>query len=182
VEVHLAAGREAFITPVGPDLVGVAFLWDRALWPPSGEPASVFSSLLNGFPALEERFAGVLPATPVLGAGPLAQPVSATVARRLVLIGDAAGYREAITGEGLSLAFAGAAALAAVVPGALEQGATTAALQPYARAHARLFRHYALVTGAVLALARRPSLRRPVVRWLGAHPVLLDRLVAWSLR
>jgi 2-polyprenyl-6-methoxyphenol hydroxylase-like FAD-dependent oxidoreductase len=182
VEVHLAAGREAFITPVGPELVGVAFLWDRTRWTPDKESETVFGSLLAGFPELKRRFAGVQAATPVQGAGPLEQRVSATVAERLVLIGDAAGYRDAITGEGLSLAFASATALAAVLPGALGRGGTASALRPYARAHARLFRHYNLVAGAVLAIARRPGLRRPLIRWLGARPGLLDRLIAWGLR
>lgn len=182
VEVHLADGREAFVTPVGPELVGVAFLWDHSLWSPAGESEPVFNRLLESFPELNERFAGVQATTLSRGAGPLAQTVSATVSERLVLIGDAAGYQDAITGEGLSLAFASAAALAAVVPGALERGGTGSALKPYARAHARLFRHYALVSGAVLAIARRPGLRRPLIRWLGAHPGLLDRLVAWGLR
>ncbi len=182
VEVHLAAGREAFITPVGPDLVGVAFLWDRTLWPPSEQSESVFGSLLDSFPELKKRFEGVQATTPAQGAGPLEQPVSATVAERLVLIGDAAGYRDAITGEGLSLAFASASALAAIVPGALERGGTSSALRPYARAHARLYRHYSLVAGTLLAIARRPGLRRPVIRWLGAQPSLLDRLISWGLR
>jgi 2-polyprenyl-6-methoxyphenol hydroxylase-like FAD-dependent oxidoreductase len=181
VEVHLDAGREAFVTPVGPELVGVAFLWDRTLWSPPGTAASVFDDLLESFPELAARFAGVPTATSPRGAGPLAQGVSRVVAERLVLIGDAAGYRDAITGEGLSLAFASAAALAAVVPEALARGATASALEPYARAHARLFRHYALVTGAVLAVARRPGLRRPLIRWLGRHPGLMDRLIAWGL-
>jgi flavin-dependent dehydrogenase len=182
VEVHLAAGREAFITPVGPDLVGLAFLWDRTLGLRSGEQDSVFDRLLEGFPDLKRRFAGASAITSPRGAGPLAQAVSSVVADRLVLIGDAAGYRDAITGEGLSLAFASAEALATVVPGALEKGGTSSALRPYARAHARLFRHYALVANTVLGIARRPRLRRPLIRWLGANPGLLDRLVAWGLR
>lgn len=181
VEVHLAEGREAFVTPVGRDLVGLAFLWDRRLWRSDGEPASVFENLLKGFPRLAERFAGAEPATTVQGAGPLAQANSAVVAPRLALVGDAAGYRDAITGEGLSLAFQAAAALAAIAPEAIDRGATPESLAPYARAHARLFRRYALVTGAVLAVARRPRLRRPLVRMLGRQPGLLDRLVAWGL-
>lgn len=64
VEVHLQEGREAFVTPVGPDLVGLAFLWDRAAWSPSGEPGAVFDDLLAGFPELQERFAGAEAATP----------------------------------------------------------------------------------------------------------------------
>jgi len=182
VEVHLAAGREAFITPVGPELVSVAFLWDRGLWSPAGEHESYFDLLLESFPGLQDRFAGVPAATPARGAGPLAQAVSATVAERLVLIGDAAGYRDAITGEGLSLALASAAVLADVVPAALRAGGTASSLQPYARAHARLFRRYARVADAVLAVARRPRLRRPLVRFLGSRPGVLDRLVAWGLR
>ena len=181
VEVHLAEGREAFVTPVGRDLVGLAFLWDRRRWTPDGEPAATFDRLLEGFPRLAERFRVAEPASKVQGAGPLAQAISAVVARRLVLTGDAAGYRDAITGEGLSLAFQAAAALGAVAPGALERGATPESLAPYARAHARLFRRYALVTNAVLAIARRPRLRRPLIRMLGKQPALLDRLVAWSL-
>jgi flavin-dependent dehydrogenase len=180
--VHLAAGREAFITPVGPDLVGVAFLWDQTQASSSGEQPLDFDRLLESFPELEKRYAGVEALTSPRGAGPLAQGVSTVVADRLVLIGDAAGYRDAITGEGLSLAFASASALAAIVPEALERGATSSALRPYSRAHNRLFRHYALVANTVLGIARRPRLRRPLIRWLGANPGLLDRLVAWGLR
>lgn len=181
VEVHLAPGREAFVTPVAPDLVGVAFLWDRELWSPGLAPGPLYSNLLAGFSELETRLGGVAAITGPLGAGPLAQRVRSTVARRLVLIGDAAGYRDAITGEGLSLAFKSASALAAIVPRALEQGATPVALRPYARAHARLYRRYAFVANVVLAVARRPFLRRPLVLWLGARPGRMDRLVAWGL-
>jgi hypothetical protein len=38
------------------------------------------------------------------------------------------------------------------------------------------------VTDAVLAVARRPRLRRPLIRFLGAQPGVLDRLIAWGLR
>lgn len=182
VEVHLAHGREAFVTPVGPDLVGVAFLWDRQVYNPRGGAATVFGRLLEGFPDLAEKFSGARPASPIQGAGPLAQKPSATVAPRLVLIGDAAGYVDAITGEGLSLAFASAAALAATVPEVLERGGTMDSLRPYARAHARLFHRYAMVTGAVLGIARRPRMRRPLIRWLGNRSGTMDRLVAWGLR
>jgi 2-polyprenyl-6-methoxyphenol hydroxylase-like FAD-dependent oxidoreductase len=181
VEIHLAPGREAFVTPVAPDLVGVAILWDRELWTPDPGPEPTYPKLLAGFPGLAARLAGSEVATDPRGAGPLAQRVRATVAQRLVLVGDAAGYRDAITGEGLSLAFASAAALAAITPRALEKGADSAALRPYAHAHARLYRRYALVADITLAIARRPRLRRPLVRWLGARPGRLDRLVGWGL-
>jgi hypothetical protein len=46
---------------------------------------------------------------------------------------------------------------------------------------AREFRRYTVVCRSVLALARRPRLRRPVVRFLGSHPGLFDRLISLAL-
>jgi len=180
VEVHLAEAVEAFVTPVGAQRLGVAFLFDPESWSsPGDEP--LFDRLLACFPLLAERLTEATVETPVRGAGPLAQPVAGVVARRLVLLGDAAGYLDAITGEGLSLALASAAELARITPRALQLGADRAALAPYARAHARIYRRYELVTRAVLGLARRPRLRRPLLRWLGRNPRLLDRLISWAL-
>jgi flavin-dependent dehydrogenase len=51
----------------------------------------------------------------VLGAGPLAQAARRVVDDRVVLLGDAAGYVDALTGEGLALGFAPAEDLSAAV-------------------------------------------------------------------
>ncbi|MFC7642957.1 hypothetical protein ACFQX6_20145 [Streptosporangium lutulentum] len=89
------------MTPVGDDLVGVAVLSSRR----RGYPEH-----LADFPALVARLQG--PATtPVRGAGPLRQRVRARVAGRVLLVGDAAGYVDALTGEGVSLALLSAQAL-----------------------------------------------------------------------
>jgi menaquinone-9 beta-reductase len=177
VEVHLSPGVEAYLTPVGPERVGLAFLWADGAF---GEKAS-FPALLSRFPALQSRFEGAEPDSDVRGAGPFLRGARRRVADRLVLIGDAAGYVDAITGEGLSLAFVGALALGDLWPEASQQGLTARSLRRYERAYAARFNHYARVTEAMLALARRPSLRRRVVRFLGKHPRLFDRLVAWGL-
>jgi len=180
VEVHLAERVEAFVTPVGAQRIGVAFLFDPASWSSRGDDP-LFDRLLARFPLLAARLNGVTAETRVRGAGPLAQPVAGVVARRLVLLGDAAGYVDAITGEGLSLALVSAAELARTAPRALQLGADRAALASYARAHARIYRRYELVTRVVLGVARRPRLRRPLVRWLGRNPRRLDRLISWAL-
>jgi flavin-dependent dehydrogenase len=181
VEIHLQPGVEAFLTPVGPELVGVAFLYDRLRWQRAHRSPADFATLLARFPRVAERLQGAEPASRPRGAGPLAQQVTVPVGDRLVLIGDAAGYLDAVTGEGMSLALASAAALAETVPRALQQGAGES-LREYERARARLYRRYVRVTSAVLAVARRPRLRRPLVRWLGRRAGLLDRLIAWGLR
>jgi flavin-dependent dehydrogenase len=173
VEVHFAAGVEAYVTPAGRGRVGVAFLWeDGAVAPVS------FDALLARFPALGRRVAGAPWDSSPRGAGPLGQAVSARVKRRFALVGDAAGYVDAITGEGLSLAFEGAAALGAVLPEALARGATAEALAPYERAAARAFRRYARLASLLVWTARRPRLRRAVVGGLSAWPWLFERALA----
>ncbi len=176
VEVHLAAGVEAFVTPVGPHRIGVAFLWDRVRLPGPVD----FASLLARFPRLGDRLADAPADSSPRGAGPMEQAISTPVQDRLVLIGDAAGYVDAVTGEGLSLAFA-AAALGEVAPSALVRGANRDSLLPYEQHHRRYYRKYAAVTRAVLAVAQRPRLRRGLIHLLSRHPGLLDRLIAWGI-
>ena len=100
VEVHLSDGAEAYVTPVGLQRVGVAFLWeDRRLQPPISA-----ETLRDRFPILAEKLGGAELDSSARGAGPLARAARARTADRFALLGDAAGYVDAITGEGLSLA------------------------------------------------------------------------------
>ena len=102
VEVHWAARCEAYVTPVGPRLVGVAVLGGRG---------TRVDDALASLPTLRERLAGADQVGRDRGAGPLRQRTRARVAGRVLLVGDAAGYVDALTGEGvrLGLAEAGAA-------------------------------------------------------------------------
>jgi menaquinone-9 beta-reductase len=171
VEVHFGDGAEAYVTPAGAGRVGVAILFEAG-----AEPR--FDALLARFPAVEAALSGAAPDSAIRGAGPLARAARARVADRLVLLGDAAGYVDAVTGEGLSLAFGCALELAALLPGALARGATRAALAPYESVWRRRFLPYAAWTRAVLALARRPALRRRVLALAAARPRPFERVVA----
>jgi flavin-dependent dehydrogenase len=177
VEGHLSEGMEAFATPAGASRVGIAFLWER-----DAVPGTVsVEAFLPRFPALVERLAGAPADSRPRGAGPLAQGARLRIADRFVLAGDAAGYIDAISGEGVTLAFACAQALGDVLPGALQRGASREALRPYEQRYAREFRRYTLVSRSLLAVARRPAVRRRVVLFLGRHPRLFDRLLALAL-
>jgi 2-polyprenyl-6-methoxyphenol hydroxylase-like FAD-dependent oxidoreductase len=177
VEVHLGERMQAFVTPVGPDQIGLAFLWDCEHVP----GRAGIDRFLQWFPVLAERLQGASPVSRPRGAGPLASASRVRTSDRLALVGDAAGFVDAVTGEGISLALVCAEALGRIVPTAIPQGATRIALAPYERAFQRAYRRYALVTRAVLALARRPRLRRAVVRQLAGHPRTLEQLMAWAL-
>jgi flavin-dependent dehydrogenase len=109
VEVTWAVARgrggpatEAYVTPVAPDTVGVALL--------TGARGG-FDAQLAAFPELADRLAGCEPVSEVRGAGPLRQQCTGRVAGRVLLVGDAAGYVDALTGEGLALALAAAVEL-----------------------------------------------------------------------
>ena len=170
VEVHFGPHAEAYVWPSGAERVGVAFLHQPGA---SGDPRR----LLDQFPALAARVRGAQEASLPRGAGPFDQASRARVADRLVLLGDAAGYVDAITGEGLSLAFGCAADLAGLLPDALARGATSDTLLPYERAWRRRFRSYAAWTRLLLALSRRPALRRGVLALAAARPGPFERLV-----
>ncbi len=95
VEVYWSKLGEAYVTPVADDLVGVAVLTTAR---------GTFDSHLDAFPALKRRLYGATPASTVMGAGPLRQRVQHRVSGRVLLVGDAAGYIDALTGEGIAVA------------------------------------------------------------------------------
>jgi flavin-dependent dehydrogenase len=162
VEVYWSAGCEAYVTGVGPDEVGVAMLY--------GGPPAAFDGMLERFPALQRRLDGAPARSRDRGAGPFHQRVRGVVRGRAALLGDAAGYLDAITGEGLALAFHQAEALVA----ALAAGD----LRRYARAHRRIVRRAETMTRLLLVAERRPAVRRRMLRVLAADPGLFSRLLA----
>jgi flavin-dependent dehydrogenase len=174
VEVHFAQGVEAYVTPAGSRRVGVAFLVEEGSRAPYGK-------LLRRFPALAGRLSGVPFDSSLAGAGPFARSARARVADRLALLGDSAGYVDALTGEGVSLALEAASALAQVLPDALERGGAAAALAPFDRAAALRFRHYAAVARLALGVARHPALRRGVLALAARNPRAFSRVVGWAV-
>lgn len=163
VEVHWGDAAEAYVTPVGPNEVGVAFLW-------SGGKCR-FDELMPRFPRLAERLAGVPASSEPRGGGPFAQPVARRYAGRIALVGDAAGYLDPLSGEGVTLGFKSARALVDVI-------AKGRPLDDYEAAYRALSRPYYVMTRMLLWLATRPRLRARVIRGLAARPPAFSRLLA----
>jgi flavin-dependent dehydrogenase len=141
VEVHWSPWGEAYVTPVEPDLVGVAIL-------------SAHRPQLAWFPRLAQHLHGASRGR-ARGCGPLRQVVSRRVSGRVLLVGDAAGYEDALTGEGISLAVKQAAAAVSAI---VDQNPSS-----YEAAWGRITRDYRLLTRTlVLATIPRAS-RRAIV-------------------
>ncbi|TQK30330.1 NAD(P)/FAD-dependent oxidoreductase [Arthrobacter sp. SLBN-53] len=135
VEVYWGRGPEAgeaYVTPVSDDCVGVAILKSTR---------GGFDAHLDRFPALMERLDG-LPHGPDRAAGPLRQRVRGRTAGRVLLVGDAAGYVDALTGEGMGLAFGAAELLVDCVVGDRAG--------EYDRRWRHLTRRYRMLTAALL--------------------------------
>jgi flavin-dependent dehydrogenase len=177
VEVHLSHGAEAYVTPCGPARVGVALLWSEG----AVDPRPAIPDLLERFPRLRGRLRGVATDSESRGAGPFRQRARAWVRDRFVLLGDAAGYVDAITGEGVSLALVSAEALADCLPDAVRSGGAVRSFAPYSRTARQAFRAYAWTAHAVLGLARRPRLRRLALASLATRPQTFRWLLAHTV-
>lgn len=177
VELHFGAGAEAYVTPVGSERVGIAILWQPRK---RGAPHS-FETLFTLFPVLERRLRGAPFDSASRGAGPLARRAKSVIGDRFALLGDAAGYVDAITGEGMSVAFESAHVLAQLLPDIVAGRRAREGLAAYARAHARLFRRYEWVTRGVLSLSGQATLRDLTLGALSRMPSAFDRLIAWAI-
>jgi flavin-dependent dehydrogenase len=155
VEVHWSPLGEAYVTPIEPDLVGVAIL-------------SRQRPDLAWFPQLARQLHGAKRGRP-RGCGPLRQVVSRRVAGRVLLVGDAAGYEDALTGEGVSLAVKQARAAVAAIA---DENPSS-----YEAAWRRITRDYRLLTRTLVLATSAQVGRRAVVPALSLLPRVFGRAV-----
>ncbi len=160
VEVYWAHDAEAYVTPVDADTVGVAVLCGGG---------GGYDEWLDRFPALRQRVAGAPVASTVRGAGPLRQRATRRVAGRVLLAGDAAGYVDALTGEGIAVGLAGARALV----GCLVAGSP----ESYESAWCRVSRRYRVLTHGLLWSAQQRVVRRAIVPAARAMPAVFGAVV-----
>ena len=168
VEVVFGDRAEAYLTPLGDahgsegsdaaEEIGVAILW-------SGGKGGFDTLVAERFPpSFAARLAGLARLGRDRGAGPFRQRVRARVRGRAALVGDAGGYVDALTGEGMSLGFEQAEALAAAM--------AAGGLAPYGRAARALASTPERLTRWALRFAARPALRRRYVAALERDPAL----------
>jgi flavin-dependent dehydrogenase len=122
-EMHVRTGRYIGIAPVPGGLTNVCLVkpWrpgDRRL----GDPQSVLLGELARDPVLRDRFAAARLVGPPVVLGPLAVEVRDAGLDGLILAGDAAGFIDPMTGDGLRFAVRGAELAACAALEALEHG------------------------------------------------------------
>lgn len=160
VEVHWLPDCEVYVTPVGETLVGVAVL--------GGAPLSLDAAIAR-VPSLATRLSDAPIASLARGAGPLRQTSSARTRGRALLAGDAAGYVDALTGEGLRVGFAEAAALVQAVVREDPSG--------YEADWSRVTRSYRWLTNGLVWAGGRPEIRPIIVPAARRVPFAFGRIV-----
>ena len=183
VEVHWAGDAEAYVTPCGRGEVGVAVLW-AAGERKSGGGQRLIESMLSRFPRLNTSLQGARPSAGARAIGPMHQVARSPVCDGVALVGDASGYLDAITGEGISLALAQVQALDhAIAPWMLsnDRAPTARELQGYRRRISGMVRQHQLIARLVLFLSRKPRLAERAIKGLDRQPELFRWLLSANM-
>jgi len=165
VEVHWAQDFQIYIAPVGAEEVCVALL--------ARDQQIRVDDALDAFPDLAERLADAQHLSQERGGISAMRRVAAVTQGRIALIGDASGSVDAITGQGLCLAFQQALAL----------GDAFAAdnLDAYETAHRKIMRRPRMMAQLLLLLDRYPLVRLQTLPLLARQPKLFEALLAFHV-
>ncbi len=194
-EMHLASRACAGLAPVtAPDddrarLCNLTLVVDadRYARDIARDAEGFYWSTLRRFPRLADRIDtariesrdAMAPGPRLLASGPFDRPTRRIVADGAALVGDAAGYYDPFTGQGIYQALAGAEILAAEAVAALRAGDVSAIrLRRYARRHARLLRGAHALQRAIEFVAARPALADAAIRRLDRAPRAAAALIA----
>ena len=151
-----------------PTRVTVPAAFDPAFVKAAGGVGPAAAEVLNTtrWPRLPDLADAPWKGTPALTRNP-----RAVAGRRTFAVGDAAGYVEPFTGEGMAWAVAGAAALGPIAHAAAA-GWTEAHAEQWRRAHARVVAGRQGVCRAAARALRSPAFTRLAVRVLSVIPAL----------
>jgi flavin-dependent dehydrogenase len=169
-EMHVAPRWYVGLAPLAGDRlnVGMALPLDGDRRPAEER----FQAAIDALPAVAERLRGRERLTPIRGASPIGHRVRRAAGRGWMLVGDAAGFIDPFTGEGIYRALRSGRAAADAIAAGLDEGAAARYLASRRRAFAAKDGLTWLVQGM---LAARPVMGY-ALRRLSARPELALRL------
>jgi len=167
VEVHWSNLGQAYITPTGHDEICVSAM--------TRHPHVRLAEILHSIPTLRDRLATATPTSSERGCITLTRHLRRVTHNNVALIGDAAGSADAITGEGLGLAFRQAFLLAeSLAP----INPNHASLNLYESSHAAILALPQRMASLLLLLDRHPRLRNRTLHVFANRPALFRELLA----
>jgi geranylgeranyl reductase family protein len=178
-EIYVDPPDYSILNPVAPGIVNLSLVVPLAHAKPFSARLETFmEARLRQLRHVPARLAGMKAEGPVMAMGPLAYRVGEPRVGGVLLAGDAAGFYDPFTGEGLYTALRSAELLAEVAHSALSTGDVSAdALAPYARAKRAAFADKARVTQALQFIIAHRRLANAAARFLQRRPALLSALM-----
>ncbi|HKY33904.1 MAG TPA: NAD(P)/FAD-dependent oxidoreductase [Candidatus Polarisedimenticolia bacterium] len=180
-EMHVVAGGYVGVSGFDPSLgvanVTMVIVPDRMARARS-DPRGYFLDALSRHPLLARRCRDARFLQPLRGIGPMACRAPRLAGGGLAMVGDAGGFIDPFTGEGVFVALASARLLDEEVGEALRRGLPLEApLARYNRRHKEAFRSKFLLCRLLQRVIAHPFLARRVTRALASSPELADRMV-----
>jgi menaquinone-9 beta-reductase len=178
-EIYVDPPDYSILNPVAPGIVNVSLVVPLAHAKPYSARLETFmEARLRQLRHVPARLAGMKAEGPVMAMGPLAYRVDEPRVGGVLLAGDAAGFYDPFTGEGLYTALRSAELLAEVAHPALTSGdVSVGALAPYALAKRAAFADKARVTQALQLIIAHRRLANSAARFLQRRPALLGTLM-----
>jgi len=175
--MHLRRDRYIGIAPLPGGLINACVVTaDRAVL---RDPARLLRDTLRTDRRLAARFADARPISPAVCLGPLAVDATASGAPGLLLAGDAAGFIDPMTGDGLRFALRGGELAAQAALAALESGRVDAHVR-LARLRRREFANKWRFNRALRALASSPLAMRAASHAANWVPGWLERTIGYA--
>jgi menaquinone-9 beta-reductase len=162
VEIHWGEKGQAYITPISDHEVCVAVISKRRF--------QSFESGLAEFPDLVQRLESAPRTSNPRGAITVHRRLRSVARGNVALIGEASGSVDAITGEGLAMAFRQAIALGCAL---VQQD-----LSSYQAAHRKISKLPEFMANSMLLLDKSAWLRSRALRAFESNPRLFEQMLA----
>jgi flavin-dependent dehydrogenase len=176
-EMHIRCGRYIGVAPVPGGLTNACVVVGEPRCGALAEPGALLRATLQADPLLRDRFAQArLVAAPAV-LGPLAVDTTAAGIDGLLLAGDAAGFIDPMTGDGLFFALRGAELAADVAQGLLEGSVSDGPFELAARRQ-RAFTAKWRMNRVLRALVASPSAMTWAARGARICPIAVRHLIA----
>jgi flavin-dependent dehydrogenase len=175
-EIFVDPPDYAILNPLTPDRINMSLVVPLAHARPwTGRLATFFASRVKQLPHLARRVAGAECLAPIEAMGPLAYRVTVPAHGGVMLVGDAAGFYDPLTGEGVFSALRGAELAAETADRALARGdVSRAGLARYREARRATFADKQRFVRVLQFVIGRRRLSNAVAHALARRPDLLD--------
>jgi len=160
VEVFIGNKIEIYATPLPNQEISVALLAEVGTF--RGSTKAEFLSLCRSFPPLADRLEGAEQITQLMGATPISGNTRHTITPGAVLLGDAAGYADPVTGTGMTQALITAELLTKHL--VRREKVNAAWSRPFEKQRRAILAKYRTMARIALWLSQKPNLARPVSR------------------